>query len=144
MKKVLITLLFVSLISSTLCIGQASITGPTSICVETNNTNSHTYTLNGSNLYNTYWAVSGGDIISQNNTSITIRWKNNIGYVGSVSNQEVCETVYPDPVWYCNNYTQWVCDWEWELQDWVNCRWKVGRNVIGDMAHLTRNVIHKR
>jgi hypothetical protein len=65
-----------------------------------------------------------GDIISQNNTSITIRWKNNIGYVGSVSNQEVCETVYPDPVWYCNNYTQWVCDWEWELQDWVNCRWE--------------------
>ncbi|MBL7875033.1 MAG: hypothetical protein JNL53_05185, partial [Cyclobacteriaceae bacterium] len=123
MKKVLL-LLCGSLMVSTLCIGQATISGATSICVETNNTNSHTYTLNGTGLYNTFWSVSGGDIISQNNTSVTIRWKNGIGYVGSVSLQEVCETVYPDPVWYCNNLTQWICDWDWELQDWVNCRWE--------------------
>lgn len=109
-----------------------TISGPTTVCIkDTFEATSYTlavpsyYTIDG-----TQWSVWGGDIVSQTINTITVRWKTNnlaptnTGIIIANVSIENCETIYPDPVWYCQNETQWVCDWDWELQDWVNCRWE--------------------
>ncbi|MBY0432623.1 MAG: hypothetical protein K2U26_00780, partial [Cyclobacteriaceae bacterium] len=38
--------------------------------------------------------------------------------------QDVCETIDPPPYEVTTTETRWVCDWEWELQRWINCRYE--------------------